>query len=221
MMMQNKIILLFSSITLSTLTSWTNAFSIIHGRPHITATSTSPHQHVRTKLQATTPNQESSSSTSNQHDENNNNADQQEEQDTNDASLIIGKEMGQALQKIATEAGYLEAARKRNQEAKLKLMQQIQQEEMEAERYRKEVEERGSEGNFGPQDMSTFVGFKEDGFEESEGNDDMGGWSELKQQQGEQQQQQEEEKEEPKLFLLRRTVAMVMMILLLRVVDRD
>lgn len=108
--------------------------------------------------------------------------------------------MGQALQKIATEAGYLEAARKRNQEAKLKLMQQIEQEEMEAERYRKEVEERGSEGNFGPQDMSTFVGFKEDGFEESEGNDDMGGWSELKKQQGE-EQQQEEEKEEPKLFL--------------------
>lgn len=109
--------------------------------------------------------------------------------------------MGQALQKIATEAGYLEAARKRNQEAKLKLLEQIRQEELEAERIRKEMEEKGNEGNYGPGDLSDYVGFKDDGFEASEGNDDTGGWGNLKKKKEQEEDSKDEDKEEPKLFL--------------------
>jgi len=192
--MQDKIaVILLFSITIFTLTSSTVSFSIIpHHRNSIT-TNTNTNIQIRNRnqqthftfLQATPTNDENSNQ-------------QQQGQDDVDTSLIIGKEIGQALQKIATEDGYLEAARKRNQEAKLKLIQQIQQEEIEAERIRKEMEERGNEGNYGPGDLSNFVGFRDDGFEASEGNDDLGGWSDLKKK-GE--EVNEEEKEEPKLFL--------------------
>lgn len=113
--------------------------------------------------------------------------------------LVIGNDMRKALETIATEAGYLDAAKKRNQEAKLKLMEQIRQEELEAERVRKEMEEKGNRENYGPGDLSSFVGFKDDGFEASEGNDGQGGWvGVVKTQEAEEKAQEEEE---PKLFL--------------------
>ena len=126
---------------------------------------------------------------------------QDENDETNipDTTLIIGDEFSNALKTIATEAGYLNAARKRNLEAKAKLMEQLQQEEMEAERIRKEREEKGNPDNYGPTDMTSFVDFKDDGFESSEGNDETGGWSELKTKG--KLEEDGEKKEEPKLFL--------------------
>lgn len=85
--------------------------------------------------------------------------------------LIIGKNLSEGLQSIGSETGYLAAAKKRNEEAKAKLLEQIRLEEEEAERIRKDRELNGNVNNCGPGDMSTWVGFKNDGFEESEGED--------------------------------------------------
>lgn len=111
--------------------------------------------------------------------------------------LILGAEVGEALNDIGSEAGYLDAARKRNEEGKAKLMEQVRLEEEEAERKRKEREAKGSEGNYGPGDMSEFKGFADDGFEASEGNDSEGGWTKPP----EPEEEAEGDGEEPKLFL--------------------
>ena len=110
--------------------------------------------------------------------------------------LIIGSDMSNALQKLGSEGGYLDAARKRNEEAKAKLMEQVRKEEEEAEALRKAKMESGVEDNYGPGGLSSWKGFKDDGFEESEGNDDSGGWGQLKE-----VESGEGEEEEPKLFL--------------------
>ncbi len=110
--------------------------------------------------------------------------------------LILGKEISEGLQTLGSEAGYLAAARKRNEEAKAKLMEQVRKEEEEAEALRQKKKEEGVQDNYGPGDMSGWKGFKDDGFEASEGNDDTGGWGEIATAGGE-----GEEEEEPKLFL--------------------
>ena len=109
--------------------------------------------------------------------------------------LILGSGISEALQGLGSEAGYLDAARKRNEAAKAKMLEDIRLEEEAAERKRREREERGNEGNFGPGDMSAYVDFTNDGFEESGGNDETGGWE------VNEQPSNEVEEEEPKLFL--------------------
>jgi hypothetical protein len=120
----------------------------------------------------------------------------EESSSSDDDSLIIGSEISNALQGLGSEAGYLGVAKKRNAEAKAQLMEQVRQEEEEAERKRQERENKGNEGNYGPGDLSSFQGFENDGYEESEGNDENGGWGEVKEDAPE-----TEEEEEPKLFL--------------------
>ena len=112
--------------------------------------------------------------------------------------VILGADVGQALYDIGSEAGYLDAARKRNEEGKVKLMEQVRLEEEEAERKRKEHEEKqGAEGNYGPGDLRDFKGFADDGFEASEGNDSEGGWRKPE----EPEEEAEGDDDEPKLFL--------------------
>ena len=111
--------------------------------------------------------------------------------------VILGADVGQALYDIGSEAGYLDAARKRNEEGKVKLMEQVRLEEEEAERKRKEREEKGAEGNDGPGDLSDFKGFADDGFEANEGNDSEGGWRKPE----EPEEEAEGDDDEPKLFL--------------------
>ena len=114
--------------------------------------------------------------------------------DQNESVLIKG------LSSLGSEAGYLEAARKRNEEAKAKLREQVRLEEEEAERKRQEKQQRGgSESNYGPGDLSNFQGFQNDGFEASAGNDQVGGWS--KEAIRVEEDTTEEKQEEPKLFL--------------------
>jgi hypothetical protein len=115
--------------------------------------------------------------------------------DNEENELIIGG-MSDALQKLGAEGGYLAAAKARNEEAKAKMMEQVRKEEEEAEAYRQAKKESGTADNFGPGDLSDFKGFADDGFENSVGNDDTGGWGEVKEAGAE-----EEEEEEPKLFL--------------------
>jgi hypothetical protein len=110
--------------------------------------------------------------------------------------LIIGSEMSTALQGIGSQAGYLDYAKKRNEEAKAKMVEQVRLEEEETERKRREKEAKGNEGNFGPGDLSSFVGFENDGFEASEGNDKAGGWGEA-----EEEKEEEAEEDAPALFL--------------------
>ena len=107
--------------------------------------------------------------------------------------LILGKEISDQLQTLGSEAGYLAAARKRNEEAKAKLMEDLRREEEEAEAMRQAKKEHGNKNNYGPTDMSGYIGFTDDGFEESEGSED--GWGKA----GEGDTGGEEE--EPKLFL--------------------
>jgi hypothetical protein len=124
-------------------------------------------------------------------------------EESDDTSLIVGAEISKGLQGLGSEDGYLGVAKKRNEEAKAKLMEQVRQEEEAAEQKRKEREARGNEGNYGPGDLSSFNGFENDGFEASEGNDGTGGWGEV-----EEEENQETEVEAdadaddgPKLFL--------------------
>jgi hypothetical protein len=117
-------------------------------------------------------------------------------QDEEPSGLIIGEDMSSALQGIGSEAGYLDYAKKRNEEAKAKLQEQIRLEEEETERKRREKEEKGGEGNYGPGDLSEFKGFADDGFEASVGNDETGGWGEV-----DEPKEEEAEEDEPKLFL--------------------
>jgi len=112
--------------------------------------------------------------------------------------LILGADVGQALNEIGNEAGYLDAARKRNEEGKAKLMEQVRLEEEEAERKRKEREAKGAEGNYGPGDLSAFKGFGDDGFKASEGNDAEGGWTKPDEPE---EDEEGDGDDEPKLFL--------------------
>jgi hypothetical protein len=109
-------------------------------------------------------------------------------EESDDTSLIVGAEISKGLQGLGSEDGYLGVAKKRNEEAKAKLMEQVRQEEEAAEQKRKEREARGNEGNYGPGDLSSFNG---------------GGWGEV-----EEEEKQETEVEAdadaddgPKLFL--------------------
>jgi hypothetical protein len=118
----------------------------------------------------------------------------QQNGDPNESILVQG------LSSLGSEAGYLEAARKRNEEAKAKLREQVRLEEEEAERKRQEKLQRGtSESNYGPGDLSNFKGFENDGFEASAGNDQVGGWSQEAIRAEE--DNTEDKEEEPKLFL--------------------
>ena len=92
--------------------------------------------------------------------------------------------MSNALQGLGSEAGYLDLARKRNEEGKAKMMEQIRLEEEETERkrqWKKQQQEsgEGNAGDYGPGDLSGYVGFKDDGFVRSAGNDGTGGWGDL------------------------------------------
>lgn len=119
-------------------------------------------------------------------------------EDEAEPSLIIGSDMSEAIQGLGSEAGYLDYSKKRNEEAKLKMLEQVRLEEEEAERKRQARENNtdGGSANYGPGDLSGFVGFKDDGFENSEGNDSTGGWGEVREGEAE-----GTEEEEPKLFL--------------------
>ena len=110
--------------------------------------------------------------------------------------LILGGKISDSLKELGSEEGWLAAARKRNEEAKAKMMDDLRKEEEAAEAKRRAKEESGIQNNYGPEDMSTFKGFINDGFEESEADDATGAWGSS--------QPAEEEKggeEEPKLFL--------------------
>ncbi len=117
-------------------------------------------------------------------------------EDEEPTELILGSEMSNALQGIGSEAGYLDYAKKRNEEAKARLMEDMRREEEETARKRAEMEAKGNAENYGPGDLSNFVGFENDGFEASAGNDETGGWGEVKE-----EEEEPPSEEEPKLFL--------------------
>lgn len=127
------------------------------------------------------------------------NSSNQEESKTDESppELILGSKLSESLQSIGSEAGYLSAAKKRAEEGKAKLMEQIRREEEEAEAYRRARAEGGDVYNSGPADMSEWRGFANDGFEESDGFAD--GFGEFKKKDDEEDVKGEEE--EPKLFL--------------------
>ena len=88
--------------------------------------------------------------------------------------LILGDEAQAALNNLSSklptsEAGYLEAARRRAEEAR-------RQKELGQQQEEEEFVRESSESNFGPGDLSNFQGFRNDGFENSVGNDQTGGW---------------------------------------------
>ncbi len=122
------------------------------------------------------------------------NDNQEEEQE-----LILGSSLTDALQGIGSEAGYLAAAKRRSEEGKARLAEQVRKEEEEAEALRRKKMEAGVEDNYGPGDLSGWKGFADDGFEASAGNDDTGGWGELKAKSADEESGDGEE--EPKLFL--------------------
>ncbi len=113
-------------------------------------------------------------------------------------SLILGDEAQAALNHLSSklptsEAGYLEAARRRAEEAR-RQMELGQQEEEEQQQFVRE----SSESNFGPGDLSNFQGFRNDGFENSAGNDQFGGWDMSA---SNAETEATEEAEEPSLYL--------------------
>mmetsp|Transcript_8817 Transcript_8817/g.12531 ORF Transcript_8817/g.12531 Transcript_8817/m.12531 type:complete len:238 (-) Transcript_8817:281-994(-) len=111
-----------------------------------------------------------------------------------ESQLILGENMQKALSGIgASETSILDASRKRNEEAKLKFLEEQRREEYEAQQRASQKE--NSEANFGPGDMSGFQGFADDGFESSTADGAGEGW--------EIQNSNEEqvEEEEPQLFL--------------------
>ncbi len=122
-------------------------------------------------------------------------------EDEQPQELILGKELSDGLQSIASEEGYLAAARQRNEEAKAKLMEQLRKEEEEAEARRRDIEVNGDPNNGGPGDMSSWQGFQNDGFEESDMVDQSGGWGDVQVAGDGQDGGVEENGEEPKLFL--------------------
>lgn len=118
--------------------------------------------------------------------------------------------MSDALQGLGSEAGYLDLARKRNEEGKAKMMEQIRLEEEETERKRQRWKQEqesgeGNAGDYGPGDLSGYVGFKDDGFEQSAGNDGTGGWGDLNSGENAEDEGGDGEgdggEDEPKLFL--------------------
>jgi hypothetical protein len=123
----------------------------------------------------------------------------QAEEEEETPQLIIGADVRGAIQNLGTDGagGYLDAAKRRNEEAKAKMMEQVRLEEEEAEAKRQAMKERKGEDNYGPGDLSSFVGFKDDGFEASEGNDEEGGWGPTPEEDG----GDDGEEEEPSLLL--------------------
>ena len=93
--------------------------------------------------------------------------------------LVLGKELSDGLQSIGSEAGYLAAAKKRSEEARAKMYEQIRLEEERAESIRKDREENGPVNNAGPGDMSSWQGFADDGFDASAADGQDGGWGEI------------------------------------------
>ena len=91
--------------------------------------------------------------------------------------LVTGSDEMQAkLQELQTkyptsEAAYIAASRARAEEGRRKLMEQTAREEAAAEERRRRREEGEVQGNVGPGDLSSYVGFADDGFESSAGND--------------------------------------------------
>jgi len=119
-----------------------------------------------------------------------------QEQDDETKKLILSEDVRDAIGSLGANGGYLNAAKKRNEEAKKKLLEDTRREEEETEAWRREKANKVDGGDFGPEDMSVFKGFADDGYEDSLGNDEEGGWGYVP------EKEVEEEKEaEPKLFL--------------------
>eukprot|EP00555_Chaetoceros_dichaeta_P002422 CAMPEP_0198251106 /NCGR_PEP_ID=MMETSP1447-20131203/2053_1 /TAXON_ID=420782 /ORGANISM="Chaetoceros dichaeta, Strain CCMP1751" /LENGTH=190 /DNA_ID=CAMNT_0043936055 /DNA_START=38 /DNA_END=610 /DNA_ORIENTATION=+ len=120
----------------------------------------------------------------------------QGEDDGGTKKLILSDDVVEAIGSLGANGGYLDAAKKRNEEAKKKLLEDSRREEEEAEAWRREKANKADGDDFGPKDMSKFKGFLDDGYEDSEGNDEAGGWGYVPEKEVE-----EEKEDEPKLFL--------------------
>lgn len=107
-----------------------------------------------------------------------------------EAELVLGTELSSALQGLGDEASMLATARKRTEEAKAKMMEQLRLEEEETERKRAEMKARN---NPNPGDMSGFKDFADDGFEASADEGFDGAWDVPK--------EDAPQEEEPKLML--------------------
>lgn len=109
--------------------------------------------------------------------------------------LILGDAITDNLKTLGSEEGWLAAAKKRNVDEKAKMMEKVRKEEEEAEAKRQAKEHPGAKHNFGPEDMSTYVGFVNDGFEESEADNPDRAWGQTD------GGEEEAKEEEPKLLL--------------------
>jgi len=121
---------------------------------------------------------------------------QGEDEESN--KLYVGEDARKSIQSLGVNFGYLEANKKRTQEAKEKYLEEVRREEEEVEARRKEKEAtNGDESleNYGPGDLNEFKGFVNDGYEDSVGNDSEGGWGDIK-------AAEAEEGEDSKLLLL-------------------
>ena len=102
--------------------------------------------------------------------------------DNDEPKLYVGENVQKAIEALSSQSGIMEASRKRNDMARLKVQEEARREEEENRERMKRLEEggdgNGDEKNYGPGDMSSFKGFANDGFVASAGNDDQLKWSE-------------------------------------------
>lgn len=119
-----------------------------------------------------------------------------QEKDDGTSKLILSDDIREAIGSLGANAGYLDAAKRRNEEAKKKLLEDSRKEEEEADAWRREKANKADGDDFGPKDMSQFKGFADDGYEDSVGNDEEGGWGYVPP-----KEEEVEEEEESKLFL--------------------
>jgi len=120
----------------------------------------------------------------------------QEKGDETNSGLFLSDDLNDAISSLG--GGYLDAAKKRNEAAKKKMLEDTIREEKEAIAWRKEKGYTSEgEGDPGPKNMNEFIGFVDDGYEGSSGNDEEGGWGFVPQE----EEKEEEVKDEPKLFL--------------------
>eukprot|EP00565_Helicotheca_tamesis_P000533 CAMPEP_0185726678 /NCGR_PEP_ID=MMETSP1171-20130828/2575_1 /TAXON_ID=374046 /ORGANISM="Helicotheca tamensis, Strain CCMP826" /LENGTH=199 /DNA_ID=CAMNT_0028395073 /DNA_START=148 /DNA_END=747 /DNA_ORIENTATION=+ len=115
-------------------------------------------------------------------------------------SLLLGEDVASKLEQLkdkypTNENAYLAAARQRSVDAKAKYLAEVEAEDRAAEekRRRKAAEAESVQTDYGPGDLSQYQDYSDDGFENSEGNDESGGWGELNEPQ--------QEEEEPSLFI--------------------
>jgi len=98
--------------------------------------------------------------------------------DDENNELVTGSEEMQAKLKEleskypTSESAYIAASKARAEEGRRKMLEEAAREEAAAEeRRRKREEGAAAQQNVGPGDLSSYVGFEDDGFEASAGND--------------------------------------------------